>query len=511
MSFKLWLALACILLYRCNGNRHVRKFPEGFLFGTSTASYQTEGAWNEDGKSESIWDHMSHQLPCSIKHCDTGDIGDDSYHLYKRDVEMIRELGLDFYRFSLSWSRILPTGFPDVINEAGVQYYNNLINELLKYNIIPMVTIYHFDLPQTLQKLGGWSNPHIVDWFGDFSQIVFKLFGDRVKYWVTINEPYYICYEGYGADSMAPQVNVTGIAEYLCAKNVLVAHAKAYHIYDEEFRPTQGGKIFISINARWNEPDGDDNVEAADDANQFFIMQYAYPIFSKSGDFPSSIKKIIAAKSKEQGFLRSRLPEFTPEEIEYVRGTSDLYGLNHYSTQLIYRNESVKGFYKIPSMYDDTGVLIYQLDKWLLSNSSITKAVPWGFHKLLTYIKEKFDNPPIFVTENGFGGSTGLEDNDRITYYRLYLSVLLDAIENGSDIRGYTAWSLMDNFEWNQGYSIRFGLYEVNYTCPNRTRTPRKSAYVYKEIARTHKLDFEFEPNTSVPISALGEDGDESH
>ncbi|XP_038208449.1 myrosinase 1-like [Zerene cesonia] len=325
------------------------------------------------GKSESIWDHMSHQVPCSVNNCETGDVADNSYHLYKRDVEMIRDLGLDFYRFSLSWSRILPTGFPDVINEAGVKYYNNLINELLKNNIIPMVTIYHFDLPQNLQKLGGWTNPHIVDWFGDFSKIVFKLFGDRVKYWVTINEPYYICYEGYGADILAPQVNITGIAEYLCAKNVLVAHAKAYHIYDEEFRPTQGGKIFISINARWNEPDSEDHIEAANDANQFFIMQYAYPIFSKSGDFPPRIKRIIAAKSKEQGFLRSRLPEFTPKEIKYVQGTSDLYGLNHYSTQLIYRNKSVNGFYKIPSMYDDTGVLIYQLDKWQLSNSSITK------------------------------------------------------------------------------------------------------------------------------------------
>ncbi|CAG4916863.1 unnamed protein product [Colias eurytheme] len=482
--------------------RHeVRKFPEGFLFGASTAAYQVEGAWNEDGRSESIWDYLSHQTPCAIKNCDTGDIAVNSYYLYKRDVEMIRELGLDCYRFSLSWTRILPTGFPNVINDAGVQYYNNLIDELLKYNIEPIVTIYHWDLPQKLQELGGWANPNIVDWYADFAKIAFSLFGDRVKYWVTINEPYQICYEGYGSNALAPLLNIQGVAEYLCAKNLLLAHAKAYHIYDDEFRSSQGGNIFISISARWNEPEGKDHIEAAHDANAFNWMQYAHPIFSKTGDFPETMKKRVAAKSAEQGFLRSRLPEFTPEEIAYVKGTSDFFGLNHYISFYIYRNSSVNSFHKVPSMFHDAEIVSYQLDKWKLSENSTTRASPWGFYNLLTSIKDNYNNIPVFITENGMGsGGVGLEDDDRVTYYRLYLSALLDAIDNGSDVKGYTAWSLMDNMEWLHGYSIRYGLYEVDYNSPNRTRTPRKSAYVYKELVRTRQLDTHYEPDTTVPL-----------
>lgn len=188
----------------------------------------------------------------------------------------MRELGLDFYRFSLSWPRILPTSFPDKINEAGVQYYNNLIDEMLKYNIQPMITLYHWDLPQKLQEMGGWANPHIVDWFGDYARTVFQLFGDRVKYWITINEPYQVCNQGYGDVIKAPVLNSKGVAEYMCAKNLLLAHARAYHIYDEEFRPNQDGAIFISFSAQWYEPETDDDIEAANDNNDFQVNLLCY-------------------------------------------------------------------------------------------------------------------------------------------------------------------------------------------------------------------------------------------
>ncbi|GBP05953.1 Myrosinase 1 [Eumeta japonica] len=396
----------------------VRNFPDGFLFGTATASYQVEGAWDEDGKSENIWDHMTHTQPCIIKDCSNGDVADDSYHQYERDVEMMRELGLDFYRFSLSWSRILPSGFADKVNEAGVAYYNNLINEMLKYNIEPMITLYHWDLPQRLQDLGGWANPHIVDWFSDYARVAYEQFGDRVKYWITINEPREVCYQ--------------------------VAHAKAYHIYDEEFKPVNGGVIGITLSANWYEPetDSESDTTATEERIQFEWGQYAHPIYSVSGDFPPVMKEKIAAKSEEQGYPRSRLPEFTPEEIESM--------------------------------------------------------VPWGFYKLLTKIRESYNNPPVFITENGFSTTGGLEDDNRIRYYRGYLSAMLDAMEEGSDVRAYAAWSLMDNFEWMQGYTERFGLYEVDYESPERTRTPRKSAFVYKEILRTRTLDPNYEPDTDV-------------
>lgn len=189
---------------------------------------------------------------------------------------MLRELGVDFYRFSLSWTRILPTSFPDEINEAGVAYYNNLINELLKYNITPIVTIYHWDLPQKLQDMGGWPNPYIVDWFADYARTAFRLFGDRVKYWVTINEPYQVCHYAYGDRLLAPALNIKGVAEYLCAKNLLLAHAKAFHIYDEEFRTSQRGTIFISFSAQWYEPLTKEDTQAAFDTNQFEVSISSY-------------------------------------------------------------------------------------------------------------------------------------------------------------------------------------------------------------------------------------------
>ncbi|XP_052747119.1 myrosinase 1-like [Bicyclus anynana] len=498
--FLAWVAFADC---KSSVNRHeIRKIPDGILFGTATASYQVEGAWNEDGKSESIWDRLTHSTPCPVKNCDTGDIADDSYHQYERDVEMLRELGLDFYRFSLSWTRILPTSFPDKINEKGVEYYNNLIDEMLKYNIQPMVTLYHWDLPQKLQDMGGWTNPHVVDWFTDYARIVFELFGDRVKYWFTINEPREVCYEGYGGPSLAPLYNMTGYADYMCAKNILVAHAKTYHMYKNEFSKIQGGTVGIAISANWFEAESEKEAEAAEEARQFEWGTYINPIFSKNGDFPAVMKERVAAKSFEQGFFRSRLPEFSPEEVELIKGSSDFLGINHYTSKLIYRNASLTSdTYPSPSFYDDMGVMSYYDSTWESGVSSWLKIVPWGFYNLLTKLRTDYDNPPIYITENGFSTYEGLEDDSRISYYRQYIDAMLDAVDEGSDVRAYTAWSLMDNFEWLQGYANRFGLYEVDYEDPKRTRTARKSAYVYKEMLRTRQLDYHYEPDTTLPIT----------
>lgn len=228
---------------------------------------------------------MTHANPCVTDDCENGDVANDSYNQYERDVEMMRELGLDMYRFSLSWSRLLPTSFPDKINQAGVDYYNNLINEMLKYNIKPMVTLYHWDLPQKLQEMGGWANPHMVDWFSDYARVAFELFGDRVKHWITMNEPREVCYQGYGIDTKAPQLNISGYAEYLCAKNLLVSHARAYHIYDQEYRPTQQGTIGITLSAHWYAPETESEADAvlAEEVRQFevnmFLISFVHRIF----------------------------------------------------------------------------------------------------------------------------------------------------------------------------------------------------------------------------------------
>ncbi|KAL4712808.1 hypothetical protein ACJJTC_011878 [Scirpophaga incertulas] len=474
-----------------------RKFPEGFIFGAATASYQVEGGWDADGKAESIWDYYSHKNPELIADLTNGDIANDSYNQYKRDIEMLRELGLDFYRFSISWPRLLPTSFPDKINEAGVQYYNNLIDELVKYNIQPMVTLYHWDLPQKLQNMGGWTNPHIIDWFTDYAKIAFDKFGDRVKYWITINQPMSVCHSGYGEATKAPGIKSPGQAEYICSKNLLLAHAKAFRLYDEIYRPIQNGNISITIHSFWDEPETEDDIQIANDSLQFMLGHYAYPIFSETGGFPKVMIEKIAAKSQEQGFSRSRLPDLTTEEIEMIRGSSDFLGLNFYTSRIIRKNNNeIK--YPEPSYFDDVNAIDYQPADWIEEASEIFKVTPWGFRKILMWIKAEYNNPPIIITENGFSSRGGLNDTDRVDFYRSYLDAMLDAIDEGANVIGYTTWSLMDNFEWTKGYTERFGLYEVNYESPARTRTPRKSAFVYKEIVRSRTLDLKYEPDTSL-------------
>ncbi|CAH0723456.1 unnamed protein product, partial [Brenthis ino] len=465
----------------------VRKFPEGFKFGASTSAYQVEGAWNVDGKTNSIWDEFAHNRTYLIRDGSNGDVATNSYYLYKRDVEMLRELGVDFYRFSLSWSRILPTSFPDKINKAGVEYYNNLIDELLKYNIEPVVTIYHWDLPQKLQEMGGWTNPHVVQWYADFARIAFTLFGDRVKYWNTVNEPSQICYFGYETEFLAPGLKILGVSCYLCVKNLLLAHATAYHMYDNEFRPQQNGIIFITISVLDFTPLWEDQEDAANVAHQFESGIFIHPIFSKTGDYPPLVTAKVAAKSAEQGFFRSRLPKLSQEEIEFIRGTSDYFGLNYYVTLLVYRDKFDEKPYESPSVLDDIDIRFYAAPGSSIMNSTLS--LPQGFYEILRMIREEFGNPPVFITENGFTSPNTLVDIDRINKLKSYMSAVLDAIDSGSNVVAYTIWSLMDNFEWFNGYLARFGLYQVDYNSPLRTRTPRMSAFFFKDVIRERALD----------------------
>lgn len=224
---------------------------------------------------------MTHNRPEVIADHSNGDIASDSYNNYKRDVEMMRELGLDMYRFSLSWPRILPTGVPNNINKAGIAYYNNLINEMLKHNIKPMITLYHWDLPQKLQEMGGFLNPLIAEWFDDYARVAYENFGDRVKYWITFNEAHQICYEGYDSVTKAPRLNATGVGQYLCAKNLLVAHARAYHSYNNDFKPTQNGICGFTISIGAYEPlhDTDEDRFAVELYDQGEVIGTAYYSF----------------------------------------------------------------------------------------------------------------------------------------------------------------------------------------------------------------------------------------
>uniref|UniRef100_A0A0K8TVD7 Putative glycosyl hydrolase n=1 Tax=Phaedon cochleariae TaxID=80249 RepID=A0A0K8TVD7_PHACE len=461
-----------------------RRFPDDFLFGVATASYQVEGAWNEDGKGESIWDRVCHTVPSPITNNDTGDIACDSYHKYKEDVALLADLGVDFYRFSIAWTRILPTGFNNNINQAGLNYYKNLTKELRANGIEPVVTMYHWDLPQSLQDLGGWQNELIVDSYVDYARILFSELGDSVKYWLTFNEAKQVCDGGYGVAQKAPLIESPGIGEYLCAHNLLKAHAGAWRLYDEEFRKDQEGKVGIAIDTSWYEPfsyNSTADIEAAETKQQFSYGWYANPIVH--GDYPWVMQAKIAVRSEQEGFGKSRLPEFTQEEIKYIKGTYDFLGLNTYSTSLINATDDPD-----PSRgwSQDAEVIEWQPDEWEGSSSSWLKVVPWGMRKILRWLKETYNNPRILITENGYSDNGTLADDKRISYYQRYMSSLRDAMElDGVDVMGYCAWSMMDNFEWLAGYSEKFGLYHVDFNSPNRERTPKKSAIWYKRVVET--------------------------
>ncbi|XP_018573214.1 myrosinase 1 [Anoplophora glabripennis] len=463
-----------------------KAFPDDFLFGTATASYQVEGAWNEDGKGENIWDRLTHTRSSLISDGSTGDVACDSYHKYKEDVALVKELGSQHYRFSLSWSRILPNGTADVVNLAGVTYYRNLIKELKDNNIEPLVTLYHWDLPQVFQDQGGWPDEFIVDKFADYARVCFELFGSDVKYWLTFNEPKQTCLGGYADGSKAPALQNPGVAEYKCTHNVLKSHAKAWHIYDQEFRATQNGKVSITIDTSWYEPDSNSaqDEEATERKRMFEFGWYIHPIFI--GDYPEVMKTRIAARSTAEGLSESRLPTFTSEEVAYIRGTHDFLGLNTYSTSM------VKAIDDLPigqtSFYNDVSVNEYQRSDWETAASGWLKIVPWGMRKLLNWISKTFNDPPILITENGVSDYGDVDDTVRVNYYRDYLSNVRSAMEDGANVIGYTAWSLMDNFEWYAGYTEKFGLYKVDFNSPNRTRTPKTSAAYYKKVIQTRCL-----------------------
>ncbi|KAG5877874.1 hypothetical protein JTB14_028074 [Gonioctena quinquepunctata] len=481
--------LAHAKAYRLYDAEFRGKQGEYFKLGVANAAPQIEGAWDADGKSESVWDFFARTQPEKIGDRSTPAIACDSYNKYKEDVAMIKEMGLDMYRLSISWPRILPTGRKESLNNAGVQYYKNLLRELKDNGIEPLVTLYHWDLPQTFQdEFGGWLNEAVVDLFVDYARICFELFGDDVKWWVTINEPRQVCSAGYGSGIFAPGIVSNGIGEYTCNKHVLLAHAKAYRLYDAEFRGKQGGKVAMVIDSPWYEPGSDSaaDLEAADRLRQFIHGMYAHPIHI--GDWPQVVKDRVAFRSKLEGLAESRLPVFTQEEIDLIRGTHDYIALNHYASEMVSAtNEWDIG---IPSMGGDLSVSTWARPEWEKGAAPWFNVVPWGFRKLLNWLKNTYGDDEIVITENGLSDITGvLEDDHRVRYFRDYLSNALDAIyEDNVHLTTYLAWSIMDDWEWTGGYGSFLGMYRVDFNDPGRPRIKRRSADYFTQIAKNRCL-----------------------
>uniref|UniRef100_A0A1D1XFJ6 Beta-glucosidase 6 n=1 Tax=Anthurium amnicola TaxID=1678845 RepID=A0A1D1XFJ6_9ARAE len=469
-------------------------FPKGFVFGTASSAYQYEGAVKEGGRGPSVWDTFAHTFGKVIDFSNA-DVAVDQYHRFPEDVQLMADMGMDAYRFSISWSRIYPNG-TGVVNRAGVDHYNNLINALLEKGIQPYVTLYHWDLPQALEdKYKGWLDRQIINDFANYAETCFKEFGDRVQHWITFNEPHTFAIQGYDVGLQAPgrcsillHLFCTGgnsaTEPYVVAHNVLLSHATVANIYRTKYKPTQHGSLGIAFDVMWFVPSTNKPVDinATQRAQDFQFGWFMDPLFL--GDYPSSMKTRVG----------NRLPKFTTVEASQVKGSLDFVGVNHYTTYYAWNNTTNLVGILLNDTLSDSGAITLPFkdgkpigDK---ASSIWLYIVPEGMRSLMNYIKNKYGNPPVVITENGMDDPNNpfisvkdaLKDEKRINYHSSYLSNLSASIrEDGCDVKGYFVWSLLDNWEWTAGYTSRFGLYFVDYN-DKLKRYPKNSVQWFKKL-----------------------------
>ncbi|KAI8552640.1 hypothetical protein RHMOL_Rhmol06G0282200 [Rhododendron molle] len=472
------------------------EFPDDFFFGTSTSSYQIEGAYHQDGKRLSNWDVFTHTQG-GQRNGANGDVANDHYHRYLEDIAMTNSLGVNAYRFSISWTRVLPRGRFGAVNPRGVTFYNDIIDNLLLQGIEPFVTINHNDFPQELEeRYGSWLSPLMQEDFVHFAKTCFESFGDRVKYWITINEPNLFaalaykegmfppshCSEPYGNCSIGNSTKEPLISMH----NMLLAHARAVKLYREHF---QGGSIGIVAYADMYEPLTDDDLdrEAASRVLAFNLAWVFDPL--SWGDYPPEMRR----------YHGNELPRFSAEERNYVKGSIDFIGINHYSTLYakdcihsgcnFQGNGHVIGFSYVTG--ERNGVPIGEP-----AGMEGMYVVPRGMEKIIEYLKKRYHNKPTFVLENGYAQvrqdiqvQDSLFDLKRVEFHKAYLASLARAIRNGADVRGYFIWTLMDDFEWLDGYNVGFGLYYVDRK--SLQRIPKLSANWYKNFLTNNSLNDE--------------------
>ncbi|KAI9124234.1 hypothetical protein K1719_005534 [Acacia pycnantha] len=472
--------------------------PTDFLFGTASSSYQYEGAYLNDGKGLSNWDVFSH-TPGKIIDARNGDVAVDHYHRYLEDIELMDEVKLNSYRFSISWARILPKGRFGETNLAGINFYNRLIDALLLKGIEPFVTLTHFDIPQELEDMyGGWLSPQSQEDFAFYAEVCFKWFGDRVKYWTTFNEPNIQVPFGYRTGTFPPSRCskpfgdcIEGDSEsepFIAAHNIILSHAAAVDIYRTKYQREQKGRIGIVLQTAWFEPISNSTADkrARERALSFTFKWFLDPIIF--GKYPSEMQDILG----------SILPKFFSTEMLKLQKGLDFIGINYYSSfyvqDCIFSTcQSGEGVTKTEGLYrtsmEKNGVPIGEL-------TSIGWSIyPQGMEKVITYVKDRYNNIPMFITENGYGETDNLNatleehtnDVERVQFMEDHLNALFLARRKGADVRGYFAWSLLDNFEWIFGYTRRFGLYYVDYSTLKRTQ--KLSASWYKHFITKHKTE----------------------
>lgn len=444
-------------------------FPEGFLWGAATAAYQIEGRYNEEGKGESIWDRFSH-TPGKVHNGDTGDIACDHFHLYKKDVEIMKEIGLKSYRFSFAWTRILPDG-TGYINRKGLDFYKRLVDELLKAGIVPNATLYHWDLPQKLQDKGGWVNRDIINYFNEYACLLFREFENSIPMWATINEPFAV-FAGYTYPYFAPGIIDVKMGKQV-AHNLLVSHGMAV----KSFREANAGNAKIGIvTDLWKshpvrDCDEDRELAREQDERNFYI--FLNPIYK--GKYTDYIIK----KMEDEGSL----PDIREGDMQLISTPMDFQGINCYSRHVVSADRE-----------------LVNIDKMVAANPEKYMGFNWEIYPPAIYdavmlIKNEF-NPeiPIYITENGgsFDDRPTLEgrvnDAYRIKLMQGYLKELHRAVSDGANVKGYYVWSLMDNFEWAAGFSKRFGILYTDYE--TQQRIWKDSAFNYKKVINDNAVEF---------------------
>ncbi len=440
----------------------MKTFPGNFLWGAATSAYQVEGSPIADGAGPSIWHRLAH-TPGLIASGDTGDVACDHYRRWESDVELMKTLGLNAYRFSIAWGRVLPEGRGRV-NEAGLDFYRRLVDRLLARGITPNVTLYHWDMPVALDELGGWLNPDVAQWFADYAGVMFETLGDRVPMWATLNEPWVIVDGGYLFGVHAPghaSLREAPVATH----HLLLAHAAAVQRYRAGGWPHQIG-IVVNLEPKDPASDSPADLAATRCSHTYFNEQYLDPLLK--GRYPDGMREIFG----------DAWPEWPAADLARISQPIDFLGINNYTRSLTAHDPARPPVFERRVIPEGATKMI---NGW--------EVYPPGLERTLLWVKERYGDVPLYVTENGgpFADpepvNGRVEDPLRVAVYRANLRGCRDAIAKGVDLRGYFAWSLMDNLEWNAGFSQRFGLHHVDFA--TQVRTLKDSGAFYREVIRT--------------------------
>ncbi|HEY0259349.1 MAG TPA: GH1 family beta-glucosidase [Lacisediminihabitans sp.] len=457
-------------------------FPEDFVFGAATASYQIEGAWNEDGRGVSIWDTFSH-TPGRISDGANGDVTDDHYHRLEEDLDLMKRLGLQAYRFSISWPRIVPTGSGEV-NQAGIDFYSRLVDGLITRGITPIATLYHWDLPQPLEDKGGWVNRETAYRFEEYTRVIGAALGDRVQIWTTLNEPWCSAYLGYGSGAHAP--GRTDGADALAAVHHLnLAHGLGLSALRAVV--SNDPQYSVTLNLHALRGVGETGAEAVRQIDALGNRAFTGPMLH--GAYPQDLLDDTASIT-DWGFVQEG-------DLEIIHQPIDVLGINYYSTNAVRIWDGVSERVSADGHKPSAGSAWPGADRveFVQQDGPYTEMgwniAPDGFEQLLRDVHAEFPDLPLMITENGAAFADvvtdgAVHDPERTDYLRRHLTAVHRAMEGGVDLRGYMVWSLMDNFEWAYGFSKRFGVVRVDYD--TLVRTVKDSGLWYSELVRTHVI-----------------------